>query len=235
MDLGKKFIKDGFQYIQKNEYLSSQKEIKSLKILSKYFNGSLKNDGPRQRAYLKLEWDRSLNHIQIANNQSYFQTETSNTSDGGKRRQFEKIPEEILDLDIIKKIITVNQRLIEGYEPLKKNKNLIMGLHFIRYHSKKMRASYSSPVGLHKDDEPLVFIHLVELSPESLGGDNLIAELETQTITHVIRLEKAMETIVLNNNCYHAVTPLGSKKGNSKRDIILFTIEPEQTQYIPKQ
>ncbi|STX92269.1 hypothetical protein [Legionella londiniensis] len=39
-----------------------------------------------------------------------------------------------------------------------------------------------------------------------------------------------MDTIVLNNNCYHAVTPLGSRGYLATRDIILFTVEPEVTQ-----
>ena len=39
-----------------------------------------------------------------------------------------------------------------------------------------------------------------------------------------------MDTLVLNKSVYHAVTPIGSKNGNSVRDVILVTVEPDNTQ-----
>lgn len=232
MLLKKNFLEQGFTCINHKEYLRTQEEYESLETLQTYYQTELEKDGPRQRAYLKLKWDRMKEQISIAQNQIYFQSPKNNNLDGGKLRQFKVMNPNVLNLSIVQKLIQVNKDLIMDYKPLADIPNLVLGMHFIRYCSNKLEACYSSPVGLHLDDEPLVFVHLVQLSQQSLGGDNLIARLEDQEITHVIRLEEPMETIVLNNNCFHAVTPLGSREGLSIRDIILFTVEPETTQMI---
>jgi hypothetical protein len=63
-----------------------------------------------------------------------------------------------------------------------------------------------------------------------LGGDNLIANSQDKKITHVVRLENDIDTLVLNKSVYHVVTPLGSRKGMAYRDVILFTVEPNYAQ-----
>ena len=82
---------------------------------------------------------------------------------------------------------------------------------------------FSSPLWLHRDDEPLVFVHLFNVSDNALGGDNLIAT-DFKTITHLIRLGNPLETLLLTKKPYHAVTPLGSADKNCAfRDILLVT------------
>ena len=131
-----------------------------------------------------------------------------------------------------KYIIQSNLKIISEYEPLKNHQELVLGLHFIQYKVNKYGASYSSPDSLHRDDEPLVFIHLLNLTSNALGGDNLFADLKTKEITNVVRLEKPFETIVLTRDYYHAVTPLGAREGEARRDILLFTVEPSDTQIV---
>ncbi|KAE9547475.1 hypothetical protein FO519_009314 [Halicephalobus sp. NKZ332] len=100
---------------------------------------------------------------------------------------------------------------------------LEMGLHQIRYTAKEGEPAYSSPLWLHRDDEPLVFVHLFNLTENSLGGDNLIAS-DHKTITNLIRLTSPLETLLLTKKPYHAVTPLGSGDENpAYRDILLVT------------
>lgn len=232
MILEEQFMEQGFCFIDGAQYLATDVEQQSFQALRAYYESSLQQDGPRRRAYLKLEWDRTEDRVDIATNQSYFQSPANNSADGGKVRQFKVMNPGVLELAIVQRMIQVNKKMIANYPPLSTIPKLILGVHFIQYYSDKSQACYSSPVGLHIDDEPLVFVHLVHLSPQSLGGDNLIARLKDQEITNVIRLEQPMETIVLNNNCYHAVTPLGSRENIAVRDIILFTVEPETTQVI---
>lgn len=232
--LGNNFIRSGFSFIDSSTYLKTISDVDSLRELSRFFETNLRADGPRNRAYLKLEWDRHYDLIRVSQNQSYFQSAETNTDDGGSVRIFEVMDPAVMDVPVVKSMIEQNKRFIASYEPLSSHNKLIFGMHFIQYIVDKNSASYSSPVGLHVDDEPLVFVHLIELSDEALGGDNLIATIDEQVITNVIRLENPLDTIVLNNNCYHAVTPLGSKSGVSKRNIILFTVEPESTQISEK-
>lgn len=229
MQISKNWEQQGFLMIEADHYLKNSAKD-SLTVLNHLYETALRADGPRNRAYLKLEWFRDNNQIVVSKNQNYFQSAVTNTQDGGKIREFSQMDAEIIHLPIMKNILQQNLKIVEQYESLSPYQKLVLGLHFIQYTAKTGEASYSSPVGLHLDDEPLVFVHLLELTPNALGGDNLIAQLKDQEIKNVIRLEQPMETLLVNRNCYHAVTPLGSRAGISKRNILLFTIEPETTQ-----
>ncbi|MFU2318744.1 2OG-Fe dioxygenase family protein [Rahnella sp. PCH160] len=59
-----------------------------------------------------------------------------------------------------------------------------------------------------------------------LGGDNLIAP-NPKNIERVLRLETLFDTLVVNHDKYHAVTPVGCRKPGKTavRDIILVTFQ----------
>lgn len=226
------FLNKGYQFIHSDYYLD-EVNFSSVHDLKKIYDVDLQNDGSdfRQRAYLKIEWDAARQTMQVPVNQAYYQTAASNQVDGGQIRQFKTLNKDILSIPIIRSILSKNLALIKTYQPLCDLQNFTIGMHFIRYKAGESMASYSSPDWLHKDDEPLVFVHLINLSKSALGGDNLIADSNSKKIERVIRLENDMETIVINKNVYHAVTPLGSKKGIAVRDVMLFTVEPDYTQH----
>ena len=229
--LNKNFITRGFEFIEYDTYINEENSA-SLHDLKKIFDLELEKDQNcffRKRAYLKLQWNRRGDQFYLPDNQSYFQSESANKVDGGKVRQFKVMDKKILDLPIVYNLVNKNLNMIREYEPLQCHDSLTIGMHFIRYIVNQNDASFSSPDWLHKDDEPLVFIHLIGLSRTALGGDNLIAD-ENKKVIHVIRLENELDTLVLNQSVYHAVTPLGSKNGVSMRDVILFTVEPNYTQ-----
>ncbi len=216
--------------IVSNEYIKSEDDRKSLDLLMNIFEKNIQPDGVRNRAYLKLIWNREFDTVELAKNQTYFQSKSSNIMDGGKARNFAKMDPSILDLTVMHNAIHSNLKRVKEFGSLKNEKNLVLGLHFIQYKAQKYQASYSSPDTLHIDDEPLVFIHLLNLTENAWGGDNLIADINTKEITNVVRLEKPFDTMVLTQDYYHAVTPLGSREGEAQRDIILFTVEPFETQ-----
>lgn len=221
----------GFGFIPGNTYLNQVANAElAFDHFQKSYNDSLAPDGVRNRSYLKLSWDRPSNRITVSENQNYFQSANSNIDDGGKIRRFATIDPDILNSPIMQSILAKNIEFISSYAPLSNHDDLTLGIHFIQYIAEEMGASYSSPVGLHVDDEPLVFVHLVELTPNALGGDNLIARLSDQEITNVIRLKNKLDTLCLTQQTYHAVTPLGSDSATARRDVILFTIEPGYTQ-----
>jgi hypothetical protein len=84
---------------------------------------------------------------------------------------------------------------------------------------------------LHKDDENVVFVHLINCSENIIGGDNVIAT-DAKHMERVIRLERTFDTLVVNHNKLHAVTPVGCRGTNpndvSTRDIILVTFQRKQ-------
>lgn len=216
--------------INANHYIKSTEDLNSLKTLMTIFESNIKPDGVRNRAYLKLLWKRKSGKITVADNQVYFQSAKSNVIDGGKARHFAIMDKQILNLKIMKNVINTNVNFIRKFSLLKQYNELILGLHFIQYKAHRYGASYSSPDCLHIDDEPLVFVHLLNLSPNAWGGDNLIADIKTKEIKNVIRLEQPFETIILTKDYYHAVTALGAREGVATRDILLFTVEPNETQ-----
>lgn len=216
--------------IHASEYIKSDQDLVSLQTMMQMFEDNIKPDGVRNRAYLKLHWHRQTNAVTLAKNQAYFQSAGSNVVDGGKVRQFAVMDNKILSLPIMQNVIEKNLKIISEFKPLLQHETLVLGLHFIQYKVEPYGASYSSPDTLHVDDEPLVFVHLLNLTPNAWGGDNLIADLDSKEITNVVRLEKPFDTIVLTQDYYHAVTPLGSRVGEAKRDILLFTVEPGSTQ-----
>lgn len=220
----------GFGFIPGNYYLNDQMDFDVIEKFKTSFQEDLASDGVRNRAYLKLDWERLTNQVTVSANQNYFQSAESNVDDGGKIRQFAKIKSSILSLPIMQSLLEKNIKIISTYEPLIKYDKLTFGIHFIQYHVCEMGASYSSPVGLHVDDEPLVFVHLIELTHNAIGGENLVAKLDNQEITNVIRLKNTLDTLYLTRSVYHAVTPLGSLKDTARRDVILFTVEPDATQ-----
>lgn len=218
------------QFIDSNHYIKSSADQASLAELMTIFEKNIQPDGVRNRAYLKLTWQRDTNEVKLADNQAYFQSAQSNVMDGGKIRQFAVMDKAILALPIMQNVLHYNLHIIREFEPLKAFPSLVLGLHFIQYKVNQFGASYSSPDSLHRDDEPLVFVHLLNLTENAWGGDNHIADLQTKEITNVVRLEKPFETILLTRDYYHAVTALGAREGEARRDILLFTVEPGETQ-----
>lgn len=216
--------------INASEYIKSPEDMKSLNDLMIMFEKNIKPDEVRNRAYLKLIWNRYQDKVITAPNQAYFQSANSNKMDGGKVRQFAVMDKAVLDLPIMQNILHYNLQKIKAFPLLKHHPELIFGLHFIQYKVDQYGASYSSPDYLHLDDEPLVFVHLLNLTHNAWGGDNLIADLKTRKIINVVRLEKPLDTIVLTRDYYHAVTALGAREGEARRDILLFTVEPIETQ-----
>lgn len=223
----------GFGFIPGSEYIDHLNNFDTdFCAFKDRFTASLAPDDVRNRAYLKLNWDRATDAVSVADNQNYFQSAASNVDDGGKVRTFATIDPSILESPVMQSLVNHNLNRIKSFEPLSQYNALTFGIHFIQYLAPEMGASFSSPMGLHIDDELLVFVHLIELTPNAIGGDNLIAGLENKKIKHVIRLKNPLDTICLSQSVYHAVTPLGSSHQEAHRNIILFTIEPAQTQVV---
>ncbi|MDF1653532.1 MAG: 2OG-Fe dioxygenase family protein [Coxiellaceae bacterium] len=227
------FENKGYLIWKKSDYqLTDSDEIAS--HLKGMYRNKLALDpsaGSRYRAYLKLQWKREDDKVTTAKDQRYFQTSKANNMDGGKPRAFKMLNRSILNDAVFSKVLHKNKQFIRDYTPLSQYNNLVFGVHFIRYLAKPGSVSYSSPVWLHTDDEPLVFVHLIDLSANAIGGDNLAAN-QNGEIFNAVRLTHFFDTMILNRNIKHAVTPLGTVEQEAHRDIILFTVEPDSTNHL---
>ncbi|WP_340617313.1 3(1)-hydroxy-L-isoleucine 4-dioxygenase HilB [Xenorhabdus entomophaga] len=156
----------------------------------------------------------------------YKQTKKYNPDTGDIVRNYPLLPKSITENIILQFLLKDDIRFIEKYGKIGKLNNLTIGIHLFRYQAKFDSPAYSSPVWLHKDDEDVVFVHLINSSSNMLGGDNLIASTPKK-IERVLRLQNPFDTLVVNHDKYHAVTPVGcSINGEiATRDIILVTFQ----------
>lgn len=222
--VSEKLSRSGYAHIKRKFYLKKldKKQLKIVQNTYKNLENDTYSDGNRQRAYTKLVWDVENNKAIKAENNNYSQSEDYNPKDGGKVRKFKDISLDYLNNPVVGKLVINNIEIAKNTDLVKFDPTLEIGLHQIRYRAKPNSPAYSSPMWLHKDDEPLVFVHLFNLSKNTLGGDNIIAYKNKPL--NVLRLAKPMETLVVNQAVYHAVTPMGtSNKKSSYRDILLVT------------
>ncbi|MEW9139402.1 2OG-Fe dioxygenase family protein [Bacillus wiedmannii] len=219
------FESNGYIQISNDIFLQDQEDQALLtKAQLDYY--SLQNDAYgecRARAYSRyIKYAGSSDYVLDTDNR-YFQSEEYNYDDGGKIRNFNSITDEFLHNSLIEKIVRFDSEFASNTNILDTSKDLVIGLHQVRYKATRENPSFSSPIWLHKDDEPIVFLHLMNLSNTALGGDNLIAN-SPREINKLISLKDPLETLVFGQKVFHAVTPLGTEcNTEALRDILLVT------------
>ncbi|MDO3660858.1 2OG-Fe dioxygenase family protein [Bacillus sp. C28GYM-DRY-1] len=216
--------KNGYSYIPADFYQQKTTDTAVHELQLTYDN--LKADpkgGGRYRAHSRYIFAPHSNTLELDPDNGYFQSKEYNYDDGGIIRQFEKISDDFLQHPVTQQMIHSNVEMARQTDLVDWDKEVIVGLHQIRYHVTPDAPSYSSPIWLHRDDEPLVFVHLFKLSEDAIGGDNLIAPSVKQ-IDKVLRLTDPLETLALGQKVFHAVTPVGTaNEDGAHRDILLVT------------
>ena len=218
-------IEKGYCYIDSNFYFK-EKDLKDLVKLQGSFSKTLKNNkdkGGRARAYKRfILCENKLLDV----TGTYIQSKEYNKTDGGKKRNFADINSKTLSTSFFKKMLSINTSICYETGLISFKDNVSIGVHQIRYLATDKGPAYSTPSGLHKDDEDVVFIHFINQSPNRIGGVNYIAKDEDEII-EVIDLVEPIETIVLSKKHFHAVSPIGVQKGKKKafRDVLIITFE----------
>ncbi len=178
----------------------------------------------RKRAYLKLDLNVSTGAMSISADQSYSQTYKANNIDGGKVRHFEPMPDALVESAAFQRLVVgFVEKMLELFE-LKLDVAKI-GVHAVRYETVGGQPSFSSPIWLHKDDEPVVFVTVIDETEGMIGGDSIIAQ-SIKSIERVTHLAP-FEGVLLTKSCLHAVTPMEAPSGCkiAHRDILLVTLE----------
>ncbi len=184
--------------------------------------------GNRLRAYAQCRINGS-NDLTFGHFEAYFQTKSYNPDTGDVVRSYPMIPADVLDNPVFRLLITDDIRFVRKYGEIGDPGETIIGIHLFRYLATPDAPAFSSPVWLHRDDEDVVFIHLLSLSKNAMGGDNIIAT-DGRHMERVMRLEEPLDTFVVNHAKLHAVTPIWCKDVAGKelqcnRDIILVTFQ----------
>jgi len=181
--------------------------------------------GNRWRGYAQCRRN-AKGELSFGHFKEYKQTKKYNPDTGGIVRHYPLLPENITANRLMQAILQDDIAFVEAYERIGPLEELTVGIHLFRYEAQFDAPAYSSPVWLHKDDENVVFVHLIHASANMLGGDNLIAP-NPKNIERVLRLETLFDTLVVNHDKYHAVTPIGCRQPGETalRDIILVTFQ----------
>lgn len=209
-------------YENKDIFLS---DLEQLKLAYESLTLDPYSPGNRWRGYAQCRRDAE-GKLFFGHFTAYKQTKKYNPDTGGIIRQYPLLPENITANRLMQAILQDDIAFVEAYERIGPLEELTVGIHLFRYEAHCDAPAYSSPVWLHKDDEDVVFVHLINASANMLGGDNLIAA-NPKNIERVLRLETLFDTLVVNHDKYHAVTPVGCREPGETavRDIILVTFQ----------
>ncbi|MBZ7927027.1 2OG-Fe dioxygenase family protein [Ensifer adhaerens] len=187
----------------------------------------------RRRAYLKLRMRPTTGAISIAEDQTYSQTYLANPLDGGKVRIFGPIANDAIASVAFQRLVQKNLSLmLAAYTFMKEE--VTIGVHCVRYFTDLGKPTFSSPIWLHKDDEPLVILNVIDESEGLIGGDTILAH-NLRSIERVAHL-KPFQGVVLTKQLFHMVTPMEAPIAGSAgfRDILLTTLEEPDDVILPR-
>lgn len=218
------FSRSGYSLIDFSYYFDSVDHSEVDGVLSTY--KTLPQDqfsrGNRYRSHSRYNWCAVNNVLVFDPSNDYFQSPSYNSFDGGKIRKFEMISRFFLDSFLVRKLLEKDTDIAKETNLVAFDHTLVIGLHQIRYRANINSVSYSSPPWLHKDDEPIVFVHVLNFTKNLVGGDNIIAK-NGSDISRAIRVWP-LQTLLLGQSVLHAVTPMSSADDEyAVRDILLVT------------
>ncbi|MCP1440731.1 hypothetical protein J3D56_004167 [Erwinia persicina] len=212
------------------DFTIAEDELKILKANFADMPLDTYSEGNRLRNYIQVAWQN--NEVTYGKFEPYQQTKRYNPVTGGVVRDYQNIGAEILKTALFNKIVKTDIDIVKNIEDMPPVEELMIGVHLFRYNAGKEPA-YSSPAWLHKDDEDVVFMHLVDVSEDLVGGESIIAK-HPKRIDRVLRMKKTFDTLVVNHRCFHAVTPMSVPEEYDDnaflhRDIILVTFQKRET------
>lgn len=221
----KDFFQDGYSVINFNYYCDTPQKSIIDSALSTYETLSKDefSSGNRYRAHSRYHWC-TVNSVSVLDSSNdYFQSRSYNSVDGDKVRRFAMIPSLFLENSIVSNMLEKDIDIAKEINSVTFDSSLVIGLHQIRYKATNGTVAYSSPAWLHRDDEPIVFVHVFNFTQNLVGGDNVIAKTGSD-ISRAIRISP-LQTLLLSKNVLHAVTPMSSlDEKEAVRDILLVTL-----------
>jgi len=160
----------------------------------------------------------------------YIQDKDDNYQEKGRPRYFEQVSDLVLDMPLFQELLNADLEIAKATGEVDFEEDLEIGIHMVRYAPRAGETSDSSPRWLHKDTEPVVFIHLVNLSGNALGGENIIShDAKFSKDYTMVRLSEPLDTLLLNRLHFHAVVPLMVGFGEvAYRDVLLITFDKKK-------
>lgn len=218
-------VQYGWAFLTRESYgLAHYYDIEELQ--SAY--GELKPDPyaeQRNRAYLRLTYDQRTGKLTEHGNEPYQQTYEANDLDGHVQRRFPPIPERMRNSLAFRHLIARNIAIVLATYEID-DSEISLGIHTVRYLARARKPSFSSPIWLHKDDEPAVVMNVIGESPGLVGGDSIISPDAKKYVERVFHLG-SFEGMILSRNTFHMVVPMEPPRGECEgyRDMVLTTFQ----------
>lgn len=179
--------------------------------------------GRRWRSHSKLAMvDGSL---RLLPHTTYVQSATYNPDHGDIHRGFRPIANSVLRSDTLQHIIRFTEVIARDTVPdVFSRPEVVVGLHMVSYRPVQGAPSYSSPVWLHRDEEPFVAVVLCGITCNLGGGENVVSIGGAGKVYDAFKMTERLEMLLLTKKYWHAVTPMYSTDGRpARRDILLVT------------
>ena len=131
--------------------------------------------GNRTRAHSKIVLSHITGEMIPVAGSDYSQSAEYNGDSGGKMRHFAAIRPEVLATTAVVHLVGTHTAIARATQPeLFAERDVTIGLHQIRYNTRGLEPSFSSPVGPHSDDEPFVAVILIAVSSNLTGDGNYL-------------------------------------------------------------
>lgn len=224
--ISERISSDGYYHIPSTVYLNSSNFDSLKNFQASYFRLDPDDGGEnRFRSYKRLVLIKSA--CFETDTQGYIQSPEYNHTDGGKVRVFSPLEREIVQSSFLRHIVEIDVDIARKSGVISFSGAVRIGIHQVRYQPMFGEVSRSSPVGPHRDDEPIVFIHLINESHNLIGGENTIGK-DIDSFDSIIKLKHPLDTLCVTQKQFHSVTQHSLCSGEiGYRDILLLTFEVE--------
>ncbi|MHC2317578.1 hypothetical protein ACVIHC_004624 [Bradyrhizobium diazoefficiens] len=224
---------EGFCHLDAEDFVLTDEQRRSLAAVQEHFN-SLPLDTYDESAnryrqlsrYVLLPFagllmprpNKALN---------YHQNIGFNAEAKGIERQFSALPEAVRNADFLRELIMhdfanspLDQEMLSG--PIE------VGVHFIRLRATPNRPGIAVPNRLHKDGEPVTWVHLMNRR-DVVGGESVITDNSQAKVLCEATLNAPLESIgLVDDMVWHMVKPVRVAESATVgiRDVILVDFTP---------
>ena len=194
-------------------------------------------DMPRDQYYETGDRFRSLNRFKAEimkdgvriercdDGTPYVQLEKYNPSLPGTKREYQPLPDAVVDTAGIRKLMAYHLMYLPLSEP---GAHYAVNLHVLRFAALPGRPADTSPPGLHKDGEKYLATHLLARSG-AVGGEVVITDNQRNELDRFTMREMGECYAFDDDRIWHMLTPVNAAKGAAfgYRDTLAFDMLPE--------
>lgn len=224
---------DGFCHLKTSDFMLTEEQMTSLAAVRSHFETlPLDNYDKAANRYRQMTRYVLLSFAGLLvprpyRSITYKQDVGFNQEAMGVGRQFEAVPADICESDFIRALILhdfanspLDDEMLAG--PIE------VGVHFIRLKATADRPGVAVPNRLHKDGEPVTWIHLMNRRGVT-GGENIITDNSQKKVLCETTLNEPLDSIgIVDDAVWHMVKPVHVAEPTTVgvRDVILVDFTP---------